>query len=133
MFKNVEITDLKKIGWGFVAGAVVLLITIFSTGWVVTSSTAKKQAVEKSTAAVDKRLAEICVKQFKHAQNIQKKLNKMQKMEYSWDRSEYIKENGWATMPYSNSTSPGVADNCAKRLMQMAKKKTNKQVAKQKN
>ena len=51
---------IKPFAWGIVVGAIVLLIVIFSTGWVVTSGSAKAKA-EK---AVLDRLASICVARF---------------------------------------------------------------------
>jgi len=118
MLKNIESTDAKKFAWGCVAGAIVILIVVFSTGWMVTSKTAEKQAEQKATKAVEKRLADICVYQFRKTENLDKKLKKMEDMKYSWDRAEYIKKHGWSTMPGEKSPSPGVADNCAKQLMQ---------------
>jgi sensor domain CHASE-containing protein len=115
--------DLKKFGFGFVSGAIVLLILAFSTGWVVTSSTAQQKAEQQAAQAVDQSLADICVQQFKHSGDIDKKLQKLKEMDYSWDRAEYIKKQGWATMPGERSPSPGVADNCAKQLMQEYEKK----------
>ena len=74
---NLELAKFKPFGWGLGVGAVLLLILMFSTGWVVTSSSAQQQAEEKAEKAVDKELAEICVNQFKQAGNTQKKLQKM--------------------------------------------------------
>ena len=119
---NLELAKFKPFGWGLGVGAVLLLILMFSTGWVVTSSSAQQQAEEKAEKAVDKELAEICVNQFKQAGNTQKKLQKMADMDYSWDRAEYIKKHNWATMPGDDSSSSGVADNCAKKLMKMYEK-----------
>jgi hypothetical protein len=112
-----DYAKLKPFGWGFAVGAVLLLILMFSTGWVVTSSTAKQKAQERAEKAVDQQMAEICVYQFKQADNTQKKLEKIAEMNYSWDRAEYIRKHGWATMPGEGSSSSGVADNCAKKLM----------------
>jgi len=114
-----DYAQFKPFGWGLAVGAIVLLILMFSTGWVVTSSTAKQKAQERAEKAVDKQMAEICVYQFKHADNSQQKLKKMTEMEYNWDRAEYIREHGWASMPGEESSSSGVADNCAKRIMKM--------------
>ena len=114
---------LKPFGWGIGVGAVLLLVLIFSTGWVVTSSAAKQQAQERAEKAVDRQMAEVCVYQFKQAENTQKKLQKLAEMDYSWDRAEYIRNQGWASMPGEDSSSSGVADNCAKRLMTMYEKR----------
>ena len=108
----------KPFGWGAAVGAILLLILAFSTGWVVTSSTAKQNAKERAEKTVDKQMAEVCAYQFKQTANPEKKLKKMESMDYSWDRAEYIRKHGWATMPGDDSTSSGVADNCAKILME---------------
>lgn len=113
-----ELAKLKPFGWGAVVGAVLLLIIMFSTGWVVTSSNAQQQAEQKAEQAVDRELAQICAYQFKQANKTQQKLQEMAEMEYNWDRAEYIREHNWATMPGEDSSSSGVADNCAKRIME---------------
>jgi hypothetical protein len=113
---------LKPFGWGLAVGAVLLVVLMFATGWVVTSSTAKQKAQERAEKAVDKQMAEICVYQFRQADNRQKKLQKMAEMDYSWDRAEYIRKQGWASMPGEDATSSGVADNCAKRIMKRYEK-----------
>jgi len=120
---NLDFEKFKPFGWGIVVGAILILIIMFSTGWAVMSTTAKKQAEEQAEKTVDKELAEICVYQFKQANNTQKKLQKMSEMDYSWDRAEYIKKHNWATMPGDDSASSGVADNCAKLLMKKWEKK----------
>ncbi|MEF8823012.1 MAG: hypothetical protein V5B78_03375 [Desulfohalobiaceae bacterium] len=114
-----DYAKFKPFGWGLAVGAIVLLILMFSTGWVVTSSTAKQKAQERAEKAVDKQMAEICLYQFKHADDRQQKLKKMEEMEYNWDRAEYIRKQGWASMPGEDSSSSGVADNCAKKIMNM--------------
>jgi hypothetical protein len=114
---------IKPFGWGAAVGAILLLILAFSTGWVVTSSTAKQNAEELAEKAIDKQMAEVCAYQFKQTTNSQKKIKKLEEMEYSWDRADYIKNHGWATMPGDDSVSSGVADNCAKILMENLDKK----------
>lgn len=119
---NLDYAKFKPFGWGFAVGVVLLLILMFSTGWVVTNSTAKQQAEEQAEKAVDKELAGICVYQFKQANNTQKKVQELAELEYNWDRAEFIREHDWATMPGEDSSSSGVADNCAKKIMKMHEK-----------
>jgi hypothetical protein len=52
---------IKTFVWGMATGMVVLLIVVFSAGWVVTSSTAKATAHEISTNAMVERLGPISV------------------------------------------------------------------------
>ena len=55
---------IKPFVWGIVVGAIVLLIVIFSTGWVVTSSSAQDKAEELAEKAVLDQLSPFCVEQF---------------------------------------------------------------------
>ena len=49
--------DIKPFAWGLGVGAIVMLIVIFSAGWVVTSGSAKANAKKISADAVVDRLA----------------------------------------------------------------------------
>ena len=51
--------EIKPFAWGMAVGAIVLLIVVFSAGWVVTSGTAKSEAKLMATNAVMDRLAPI--------------------------------------------------------------------------
>ena len=113
-----QIQKVKQIGLGFVAGAIVLLIVIFVTGWVVTSSSAQEQAEEKAEQAVNNRLAQICLYQFKQSQNMDEYLKEMEDMS-SWDRPDYVAEQGWANMPDSDSPNEDVADVCSDMIMKL--------------
>jgi len=109
---------LKPFVWGSVAGMVVLLIVIFSAGWVVTSSSAKAQAHEIATAAVLDRLAPISVVQFMQDPNRVERLKELKALD-SWKRADYVKEQGWATMPGEKESDYKVANECAIRLMKL--------------
>lgn len=108
--------SIKPFVWGIVVGAIVLLIVIFSAGWVVTSGSAQKNAEEMTEQAVIDQLAPICVEQALHDPNKEERLKKL-KATNSWERNRYVEEIGWATMPGSESPVRGVADECAERLM----------------
>ncbi len=109
---------LKPFVWGSVVGMVVLLIVIFSAGWVVTSSSAKAQAHEFATAAVVDRLAPISVAQFMQDPNREERLKELKALD-SWKRADYVKEQGWATMPGEKESDYNVAKECAKRLVEL--------------
>jgi hypothetical protein len=98
-----------------VVGAVVLLIVIFSTGWVVTSSSAKAQAHDIATSAVVDRLAPISIAQFMEDPNRGERLKELKALD-SWKRADYVKEQGWAIMPGEKESDYNVANECAKRL-----------------
>ncbi|MFC1824319.1 hypothetical protein ACFL9T_16540 [Thermodesulfobacteriota bacterium] len=114
-------TYLKTFAWGMAVGAVVLLIVIFSAGWVVTSSSAKSMASEISFNAVMDRLAPIAVAQFMLDPNKETRLTAMKKLD-SWgenSRSDYVQKQGWATMPGEKEPDGQVADEVARRLMEL--------------
>ena len=104
--------------WGAVAGAVVLSIVMFSTGMAVTSSTSNTNAKKMSQDAVVENLAAICVAQFEGADNRDENLTKLVATD-SWKRSGYVSDQGWATMPGSESPKKAVANECALRLVKL--------------
>jgi hypothetical protein len=109
---------LKPFVWGSVVGMVVLLIVIFSAGWVVTSSSAKAQAHQIATSAVVDRLAPISIAQFMQDPNREERLKELKALDY-WKRADYVKEQGWAKMPGEKESDYNVADECAKRLVEL--------------
>ena len=109
-------TMMKPYVWGVVSGACVLLIVIFSTGWVVTSSSAQTVADETASEAVVARLAPICVTQFQQDPNKVDRLKELMKID-SWKQDEYVKNIGWATMPGAKEASGDVAVECTKRIL----------------
>ncbi len=68
--------------------------------------------------AVVDRLVPICVAQFKEDPEKDKKLKEL-KEKSSWERDKYIKEQGWATMPYEKDPDSSVAEKCAEKIMQI--------------
>ena len=100
--------------WGIVIGAIALLIVIFWTGWVVTNSTAKQMA----NKTVLENLAPICVEQYLQDPN-KVELLEILKEKSSYQRDDYVAENGWATMPGSESPVRGLADKCAKQIIEL--------------
>ena len=110
--------DVKTFAWGMGVGMVVLLIVIFSAGWVVTSSSAKATAQEISTNAMVARLGPISVAQFMQDPNRVERLKELKALD-SWKRPDYVKEQGWATMPGEKESDYNVAKECAKRLAEL--------------
>jgi len=113
--------DIKPFAWGLGVGAIVLLIVIFSAGWVVTSGSAKAEAKAMATDAVMNRLAPIAVAQFMQDPNKEERLKELKKLK-SWgenNRSDYVQKQGWATMPGEKEPDGQVADEVARRLMDL--------------
>ena len=100
--------------WGIVIGAIALLIVIFWAGWVVTNSTAKQMA----NKTVLENLSPICVEQYLQDPNKVELLENL-KDKSSYQRDDYVEENGWATMPGSESSVRGLADKCAKQIIEL--------------
>ncbi len=111
---------IKPFVWGLVVGAIVLLIVIFSAGWVTTSGSAQNKAEEMAEEAVVARLAPICVVQFLQDPEKDKKLKELKEAS-SWERGDYVKKQGWATMPGEKEPDSKVADECARRLVELEK------------
>ena len=103
--------------WSCVVCVVLTMIIGFAWGGWVTGGTAQKMAKEKAEDAVVNRLAPICVAQFNQVLGKDLKLKELKETD-SWKRSDYVKEQGWATMPGEEEADRKVADECAKRLMQ---------------
>ena len=113
--------SIKPFVWGMAVGMIVLLIVVFSAGWVVTSGTAKAEAKAMATDAVMNRLAPIAVAQFMQDPNKVARLMEMKKLD-SWgenSRSNYVEKQGWATMPGEKEPDGQVADEVARRLVDL--------------
>ena len=109
---------IKPLVGGIAIGAIALLIVIFWTGWVVTSSKAELQGEQMAVEAVVEALVPICVEQFTQDPNKVERLEAL-KEKSSYQRDDYVEEIGWATMPAAESPVRGVADACAKRILEL--------------
>ena len=111
---------IKPLVWGFVVGAIVLLIVVFATGWVVTSGSAQTRADEMAEKAVVDILAPICVVQFTQDPNKEERLKEFKEVD-SWKRGDYVKNQGWATMPGAKEPNFKVAEKCAILIAELEK------------
>ncbi len=103
--------------WGAIGGAIVIVVIGFKWGGRVTGGTAQIMDVE---AVVD-RLAQIFVVQYNLDSQKDQKLKEL-KQAGSWERDRYVEKQGWATMLGEKKPDSGVADECAKRLMEIGSK-----------
>ena len=110
--------SIKPFVQGIVVGAIVLLIVVFSTGWVVTSSSAETAAEKMTEQAVVDRLTAICVAQFQQDPIREERLTELKEIS-SFQRDDYVEEKGWATMPGDESPVRKVAGECAKQLVKL--------------
>ncbi len=101
--------------WSCVACVVLTMIVGFVWGGWVTGGTAQKMAEEMAEDAVVTRLAPICVAQFNQDPEKDQKLEELKETD-TWKRSDYVKEQGWATMPGEEEPDRKVIDGCVKQL-----------------
>ena len=106
--------------WSWIASIVLTMIIGFAWGGWVTGGTAQSLAEKMADDAVVKRLAPMCVVQFKQAPGKDQKLKDLEKTD-SWQRSEYVEKQGWATMPGEEKPDSKVASECARLLMLIGK------------
>ena len=109
---------IKPFALGLGVGAVVLLIVIFSAGWVVTSGSAEAQAKVIAQEAVIAHLAPIAVAQFMQDPNRTERLKELKEID-SWKRGEYVQKQGWVTMPGSDSPYGQIDHEVANRIMEL--------------
>ena len=83
----------------------------------VTGGTAQHEAKQSAEKSVNDRLAKICVYQFVNDPEKDLKLKEL-KGKSSWNRGDYLKNQGWATMPGEEEPDHGVAEKCAELLIQ---------------
>ena len=91
----------------------VTMIIGFTWGGLVTGSTARNMAAVMAEDAVVRRLAPICVVQLKKDPGKDQKLKELKGIS-TWKRGDYVKKQGWATMPTGEEPDSKVADECAK-------------------
>ena len=98
---------------GAICGAIVAIIIGFVWGgWVLGSNS--QTAAEN---AVIDRLVPICVAQFN--QDVENDKKGKELIAYSsWKRDEYVKKQGWATMPGEKEPDSRVADRCTDLIME---------------
>ena len=111
---------IKLVAWGAIGGAIVLAIIGFAWGGWVTGGTAQEMAKKMADEAVVDRLAPICVAQFQQDPNKEKRLKELKKLD-SWKRGDYVKKQGWATIPSEKEPDSKVVDECARRLVEPKK------------
>ena len=111
---------IKPFVWGLVVSAVLTMIIGFGFGGWVTGGTAQRIAKEMADEAVIDRLAPICVTQFNQDPEKDKKLQELKEIS-SYQRGDYVEKQGWATMPGEKEPDSEVANECAKRLVELEK------------
>jgi len=108
----------KKVVFWAILGAIVLTMIVgFNWGGWVTGGTAQKMGETMAQDAVVQRLAPICVVQFNQDLGKTQKLRELNETSV-YQRDDYVKEQGWATMPGEEKPDNRVADACVKLLVE---------------
>ena len=103
--------------WGAAGGALALAIVGFSWGGWVTGGTAQKMARQEANTAVVKVLTPFCVANFQKAPDAVAKLASLKKIDSSWQRETFVRENKWALI--GKEQDSGVIDACAAELYKL--------------
>lgn len=103
--------------WVAIGAIILTLFFGFSRGGWMTGGSAQRMAENASQSAVVARLAPICVLQFNQDPQKDQKLVELKELISSYQRSQYIKDQGWATMPGEANPDNQVAAECAQRIM----------------
>jgi hypothetical protein len=74
-----------------------------------------------SQSAVVDRLAPICVTQFNQDPQKDQKLEELNVITSSYQRINYVKDQGWATMPGEAKPDDKVAAACTQQIMSIGK------------
>jgi len=104
--------------WTCLAVVAATMLVGFTWGGWVTGGTAQKAATTLANDAVVQRLTAICVAQFQQDSAKETKLVELKAIT-SYRQSEYVKEQGWASMPGDEQSDTKVAAACAKLLVQL--------------
>lgn len=112
-----EVRPTKMIVVGISVAVIILTMIVgFNWGGWVTGGTAQGLADD----AVVQRLSAVCVGQFNQDPQKDQKLIELNDVS-SYQRDNYVTEQGWATMPGEANPDSDVADGCAKLIVQSGK------------
>lgn len=114
---NVALTKTAAFWYGLAAMALILILGFSWGGWM-TGGGAQKLATTAANTAVVQRLAPICVAQFQADPAKVEKLAELKALN-SYQQSDYVTKQGWATMPGEEKPDFKIASACVKLLTQI--------------
>ena len=103
------------LGWCCALCAIATMIVGFTWGGWVAGGTAAEMADKAAAGASAKLAAAVCAAQFKRAPDMAVQLVALNKLD-TWQRGDFIKKGGWATLPGMTDAVTGAADLCAREL-----------------
>jgi hypothetical protein len=108
----------KSVVFWIAVGAVLLTLFLgFTRGGWTTDASARNMAETSAKGAVVERLTPICVAQFNADAQSVVRLQELKAISSSRNRTAYVTEQGWATMPGEKAPDKQVATACTKQLM----------------
>lgn len=111
-------TGKLKLGiWSAIGGAVLTMVIGFSVGGWVLGGTSLKDGKEMAREAVTDRLAPLCLAQFNLDPEKEQKYQEMVGMSF-WEKTGYIEEQGWSTIPFESESDNQVARKCSSLIME---------------
>lgn len=103
--------------WSCAGSVIVAVIVGFSWGGWVTGGTAQSMAEDSTAQARQELAAVVCVERFMAAPDVGVQLTALQEITSSYERSKFVQDGAWASMPASNSASDRKAAGlCAEEL-----------------
>jgi hypothetical protein len=102
--------------WVAVGAIIVTMLVGFNWGGWVTGGSAQKMMND----AVVQRLSSICVAQFNQDPQKGEKTTAFQETS-SYQRDDYVKAQGWATMPGDQEPDNKIVDECTKQLVRLTR------------
>ena len=104
--------------WACLASIILTMVIGFTWGGWVSAGAAQKSAETMANNAVTDRLAPICVAQFDQDPDKTTKLAELNGLG-TYQRAQYVQEQGWATFAGQEKPDRKVADACTKLLLAM--------------
>ena len=109
--KKPDMEKVKTMLGSAIGGAIIIMIIGFSWGgWVLGSSSVRNGEL-MAQDAVANRLAPLCLAQYNQDPEREDKFNIM-KAKYDWEKKEFIRNQGWATIPFEDEPDNDVAELC---------------------
>ena len=104
--------------WVFIITVILTMIVGFNWGGWMSSGSAQKMADTMAQDAVIQRLAPICVMQFNQDAEKDAKLIEMNEKNTSYQKAQFVRDQGWATIAGEERADSKVADACAKLIVE---------------
>lgn len=105
--------------WGAVLGAIAAMIIGFNWGGWTTGSSVEKMAVERAEAAVVVAMTPHCIAQAMSDPESTELLTELAAVTSTFQRRNFVRDAGWATMPGQDKANRDLAVSCAQALEEM--------------